>query len=149
MPKWSKESSDKLHTCDTRLIKLFDKVIESIDCKIIYGHRSSSLQFELYKQGRENINGKWIVVDKKRIVTNCDGINTKSMHNYYPSLAIDVIPYPVDWEDMNRFYHYIGFVRGIATMMKINITSGIDWNSNFDLKDQNFFDYPHFQVAEK
>jgi hypothetical protein len=33
-------------------------------------------------------------------------------------------------------------------MMGINIRCGVDWNGNIDLKDQNFYDLPHYEIME-
>ena len=44
------------------------------------------------------------------------------------------------------FYHFADYVRGIAEGMGIKIRWGSDWNGNFDLKDQNFYDLLHFEV---
>ena len=71
-----------------------------------------------------------------------------SKHNKLPSKAVDVAPYPIDWNDPDRFYHFAGYVRGIAEGMGIKIRWGGDWNGNFDLKDQNFYDLPHFELLD-
>lgn len=69
------------------------------------------------------------------------------MHNKTPSLAVDVAPWPIDWNDKNRFYHFAGRVQGIAQMFNIKIRWGGDWDSDNDLKDQNFYDLPHFELV--
>ena len=71
----------------------------------------------------------------------------KSKHNRQPSLAADVIPYPVDWEDSKRFYHFAGFVEGIAAAKGIKIRWGGDWDGDRSFADQNFHDLPHFELG--
>lgn len=71
-----------------------------------------------------------------------------SKHNSQPSKAVDVSPYPINWNNKEGFYHFAGFVRATAQQMGIKIRWGGDWNGNFDLKDQNFFDLPHFEILE-
>jgi len=46
----------------------------------------------------------------------------------------------------DRFYHFAGYVLGVAEILGIKIRWGGDWNGNFDLKDQNYYDLPHFEV---
>ena len=46
----------------------------------------------------------------------------------------------------DRFYHFAGVVRGVAAMMDIDIEWGGDWDSDYVLDDQSFYDFPHFQV---
>ena len=69
-------------------------------------------------------------------------------HNKKPSKAIDVAPYPIDWDDRERMTYFAGYVKGIAMMLGIPIRWGGDWNSNNDLKDNNFDDLPHFELRE-
>jgi hypothetical protein len=61
-------------------------------------------------------------------------------------LAVDVAPYPVDWNDKERFYYFAGFVKGVASSLGISIRWGGDWNSDNNLKNQTFFDLPHFEL---
>ena len=67
-------------------------------------------------------------------------------HNANPSNAVDVVPYPVDWEDTDRMYYFAGFVKGVAAVMGITIRWGGDWNDNTEVKDTNFKDLPHFEL---
>jgi len=69
-----------------------------------------------------------------------------SKHNTYPSLAVDVMPYPIDWRDLYRIYYFVGYARGVANQMGIPIRCGADWDGDFNLKDQNFHDLPHFEL---
>ena len=129
MPKFSKKSRDKLMTCDARLIKLFTQIIQDYDCTILSGHRS---------------------VDEQRILVQNGASKTmNSKHILQPSHAVDVAPYPIKWNDLNRFYHFVGYVRGIAKSLDIKIRCGADWDGDFDLKDQNFNDLVHFELMGK
>lgn len=127
MPNFSDKSRNKLETCHPDLQKLFNEVIKYYDCTIIEGHRSEEDQQELFRQGKSKIQ-------------------FGGMHNKTPSLAVDVAPTPIDWNDKIAFYHFAGFVRGIASQMKINIRWGGDWNGDKNLKNQTFFDLPHFEL---
>ena len=135
MPKYSKTSKEKLMTCVPDLIRLFNEVIKGYDCTIIYGHRDVNEQFELFKKGRKEVNGVWIVENRSEIVTWKDGIKKLSKHNYYPSEAIDVVPYPIDWIDIGRFKEFVEYVRGVANSLDIKIRYGAEWG-----------DYPHYEV---
>lgn len=139
MYKFSKRSRDNLSTASTNLQKLFNEVIKEADCTVICGHRSPEEQFELFKKGRENKNFKWVVVDKSKVVTNIDGRAKKSNHNYLPSKAVDVVPYPLDWNDIAAFKKLGEVVKRKAKELGIKISWGGDWQS---LKD-----YPHFEEA--
>ena len=137
MYKFSKRSRDNLSTASENLQRLFNEVIKEIDCTVICGHRSPEEQFELFKKGRENKNFKWVVVDKSKVVTNIDGRAKKSNHNYLPSRAVDVVPYPLDWNDLNAFKKLGEVVKRKAKELGIKISWGGDW--------QTLKDYPHYE----
>ncbi len=130
MPHYSQASLDKLHTCDERIQRLMREVIKHYDCTIVEGHRSHERQDELYRTGYSKVKAG------------------QSKHNHAPSLTIDVVPYPIDWKDTDRFRYFGGLVKGIATQMGIDLRWGGDWDSDNDFKDQSFIDLPHFELRE-
>lgn len=138
MFKFSKRSKDNLVTADEKLQLLFNEVIKEIDCTVIYGHRTPEEQFELFKKGRTRVDGWWTVTDKSKVVTNLDGTTKKSRHNYYPSKAVDVVPYPLDWNDIDSFKLLASVVKRKALELGIDVEWGGDWKS--------FKDYPHWQI---
>jgi peptidoglycan L-alanyl-D-glutamate endopeptidase CwlK len=120
MAKFSKFSKNNLKGADPRLQKLFNEVIKGYDCRVICSVRGKEEQNRLVKEGKSQL------------------IFPKSKHNKTPSLAVDVIPYPVDWNDIDRFIHFGGYVQGVADTLGIKITWGGNWKS--------FKDYPHYQL---
>ena len=128
MPKFGRASRKRLKTCDEDLVFLFEEVVKYFDCTVLEGHRGKRLQNKYFKEGKSKLQYP-------------DG-----NHNKIPSFAIDVVPYPIDWDDRERMTYFAGFVKGIATMLGIPIRWGGDWNSNNDLKDNNFDDLPHFEL---
>ena len=137
MPSFSKRSRDNLETADVRLQKLFNEVIKEFDCTIISGHRSPEEQFELFKKGRQEIDGVWKKVGAT--VTNLDGTVKRSRHNDYPSRAVDVVPYPIDWNNIKAFEEMGRVVKRKAAELGISVEWGGEW--------PRFRDLPHFQVA--
>lgn len=53
-------------------------------------HRPPEAQFILFKKGREWDGQRWNLVDTGKRVTNMDGYKLVSLHNYWPSRAIDI-----------------------------------------------------------
>lgn len=152
MPKFGNTSKARLATCDKDLQTVFEWVIKYFDCTIIFGERTPEEQFELFKKGREEVNGKWVIKNKSEVVTYKDGYNKKSKHNYSPSQAVDSVPYPIDWSDTRRMDYFAGFVMAIARMLKDKgiidkeIVWGGDWDNDTQTKDETFIDRPHFQI---
>ena len=143
MPYYSSASSVRLRACAEPIPQLFNEVIKEIDCTIVCGLRTTHEQQILYAQGR-TMPGP--------IVTNCDGLIIKSKHqlnNRDECTAVDVVPYPIDWNDRERFILLIGVVKGIASQMGIEIISGLDWDSDYVLNDQSFFDLPHWELPPR
>lgn len=126
--KLSRLSKKHLKEAHEDLQKLFLEVSKHIDIRIIEGHRGKDEQNRLYEAGKSKL--KW----------------PKSKHNQTPSLALDVIPFPVDWNDYRRFYQLVGVVKGIASQMKIDIRCGADWDGDNEFNDQTFHDLPHFEL---
>lgn len=128
MPHFGEASLTKLATCDERLQRLFHEVIRHFDIRIIQGHRGQLEQDGYFDEGKSKL--RWPL----------------SKHNQRPSLAVDVAPYPIDWENTNRFFYLAGLVEGTAEMMGIPIRWGGDWDSDKDFSDQRFNDLPHFEI---
>jgi len=73
------------------------------------------------------------------------------------SEAVDAGPYPFAWpvkgtqdyeKNWWRLYFFAGVVVTKARQLGIKIRFGGDWDSDFDLKDQNFFDAVHFEEVK-
>jgi len=144
MAEFSKKSLEKIEKAHPELQRLFFEVIKHFDCTILHTHRSQSEQFELYKKGRTIINGEWIVTGA--IVTKLDGFEKKSKHNFNPSLAIDVCPYPINFKDRERITLFAGYVLGISKILDMKIVWGGDWNGDTEVKDNKFDDLLHFEL---
>ena len=130
MASFGRRSRSNLATCDQRLQDLFNEVVKYYDCSVTCGHRPEEDQMAAFTEGRSKV--EW----------------PNSLHNTLPSKAVDVSPYPINWEDMERFYMFVGIVRGIAAKMGIKIRCGADWDGDLTVKDQNFHDLPHFELEE-
>ena len=131
MPRFGKRSKERLSSCHPKLKKVFNEVIKTVDCSVLEGHRDKARQNKLYKEGKTKVKYP-------------DG-----RHNRTPSNAVDCVPYPVDWSDRERFTLFAGFVLGIAKSMGINLRWGGDWNQNWDVNDNKFDDFPHFELKDK
>ena len=136
MASFSKQSKDILGTCHFELQLLFNYVIQFYDCTVICGYRTKEAQELAFSRG----------ASKKHY---------PAMHNTKPSVAVDVAPFEktrVDW-DKEQSAHFAGFVMGVASMlykiklMKHQIRSGADWDSDNDINDTAFWDACHFELV--
>ncbi len=127
MFEFSTKSLDRLHTCHVDLIMIMTEAIKGYDFSILSGFRDAQEQNEKVKLGYSQL--KW----------------PKSKHNQQPSEGIDIAPYPIDWDDLNRFYYLAGRIDAIADILLENqiihhtIVWGGDWSK--------FKDYGHFELG--
>ena len=128
MPRFGSRSRKNLDTCHPDLQKVFNEVIKYVDCSVLEGHRGEERQNKLYEEGKTKVR------------------YPKGRHNSDPSNAVDVTPYPVDWDDRERQTLFAGFVLGIAKSMDIELRWGGDWDRDFKVVDNRFDDFPHFEI---
>ena len=129
MPTFSRISRRRLATCHPKLQELCEAVVQAYDCTVLTGHRTELQQREAYRLKRSKV--QW----------------PEGKHNSVPSLAVDLAPHPIDWDDTTRFYHFAGYVQGIAAAKDIPLRWGGDWDRDFDLRDQTFMDLCHFELG--
>lgn len=136
MNKYSEKSRSLLGQCDIDLQVIFNEVIKYFDNSIICGHRGEKEQNSAYYKGLSKL------------------IYPGSKHNKQPSKAVDSVPYPINWNDINRMRYYAGFVVAIASILKSqgkichSIRWGGDWDMDTETNDQRFNDLPHFELIK-
>jgi peptidoglycan L-alanyl-D-glutamate endopeptidase CwlK len=116
MFKFSQKSLDKLQGIDARLVEILNEAIKQVDFVVLEGLRTYERQVELYNQGRSKT------------------LNSKHL----TGKAVDIAPYPIDWNDKLRFEHLATIIKQIAKDKGYKITWGGDWKS--------FKDMPHYQI---
>jgi len=138
MPKFGERSSNNLKSVHADLQIIMNEAVKHFDFTVLEGHRTVERQNELFHQGKSKI----------------DGIKKLGKHNHLPSLAVDVAPYPIDWNDKPRFYYLAGLIKGIASELLAKgeishrVRWGGDWDSDGKFNDQTFIDLPHFELIK-
>ncbi len=134
MPMFSQKSFSRLSSCHIDLQAVFFEVVKTFDCTVLEGYRNETDQRLAYDRGATELQ------------------YPNSMHNKLPSMAVDVQPYPIDWNNTSRMYYFAGYVMGVAQKLKDegkithSLRWGGDWNSNTETKDQAFNDLSHFEI---
>ena len=135
MPTFSELSLRRLNTCDRRLKLIFLEVIKHVDCSVIEGERELERQRVLLAKG----------VTKTLI----------SKHLKRPSKAIDVVPYPLNFElvkkndphELRKYFFLAGFVFAIAAKLSIKLRWGGAWKQRYVLNNyQDFDDLAHYEL---
>lgn len=127
MPQFSKTSKSRLETCHEQIQLVMNEVIKTRDCVIICGARTQEDQQKAFAGGFSKI----------------DGVTKKSMHQIGKdrpkSLAVDVLPYPINWNDAKGHIDFARYVLATAKKLGVNLVWGGDWKT--------FKDRPHFELA--
>ena len=103
------------------MVAVVKKAIEitEVDFTVIEGIRNISRQRELLKAGKSTT------------------LNSRHITGH----AVDMVPWPVDWEDLERFEAMSEAMKTAAEELEIPIVWGGDWKS--------FYDAPHFELDRK
>lgn len=128
--KYSPRSKTRLAELDPRLQLIMRELIKHMDVTITTGHRTKAQQEEKYAQGFSRV--QW----------------PDSAHNKYPAEAVDVEPWPLDYEDVRRYYLMAGMVKAIASQHGVRLRWGGDWDGDNVLTDQRFDDLAHFELED-
>tara|TARA_Y100000361_G_C10966844_1_gene241770 strand:- start:85 stop:465 length:381 start_codon:yes stop_codon:yes gene_type:complete len=126
MYKFGKRSRDRLRGIDSRLVNVLNELIKIMDVTVIEGLRSAERQQELLKKGATKVK----------------------YSKHMEGKAVDIAPYPIDWDDRERFHYMGGMVRGIAKALNLNIRWGGDWDSDGEIKDNRFDDLVHIEIKD-
>lgn len=129
MYKYSQKSKDKLATCHPDIQRVFNEAIKYVDITILEGVRTLETQEEYVRTGKSK------TLQSKHL-EQADGY----------SHAVDFAPFPIDWEDRERFCMVAGFIKGIASQMGVNLRLGSDWGGTFQPNKYSFFDGPHIEL---
>ena len=133
---YSKISNVRLNECHRDLQIVFKHVLRYFDHSIICGHRGEQEQDTAFESGFSKVR------------------YPNSRHNSFPSMAVDAVPYPIDWNDTKRMIYFAGHVMATAKRFKEkglithDIRWGGDWDRDTELKDNVFQDYPHFELRK-
>jgi len=130
MAKFGVISKKRLETCDDRLQKICNDVIKLYDFTVLEGHRDEREQNDLFAQGRSKV--EW----------------PNSKHNSNPSKAVDLAPWPIDWNNRERFFLLAGLMAATAESHGVKIRWGGAWKGLGNTKDQTFWDLPHFEIVD-
>jgi len=122
--KFGKKSLERLSQCDPRLQKLCLALIDKsdFDLTITCGYRGKEEQEDAFAKG------------------NSKAHFGQSKHNFLPSKAVDICPYPIKWDKNDiRWHKMISSAYELARQQGIKIRSG---------KFFAFEDYPHIELMD-
>lgn len=124
--KFSSKSLERLNTCHPDIQRVFHRVMsyQEMDFSILEGQRTDERQYIIFAEGKSQL----------------DGVINKSRHQSTPSEAVDVAPYPINWESLPEFYKLATLIFRACLDECVKLEWGGHWNS--------FKDYPHWQMEK-
>ena len=126
MPRYGKRSRERLKGVNAKLVNVLNELIKIMDVTIIEGLRTEERQKQLLK----------------------DGATKVKYSKHMEGKAVDLAPYPVDWDDRERFHYMGGMIRGIGQQLGVKIRWGGDWDSDGEIKDNSFDDLVHVEIRD-
>lgn len=126
--KLAPSGEERLKQCCSELQTIIKEVLQYRDITILCGYRSNAEQEEMYQKKVSKAHGG------------------QSAHNYKPSFAIDVIPYPIpmkngEWDSNSEEWDKLhDLIFDIANENNIELTWGGDWKS--------IVDKPHYELKD-
>jgi peptidoglycan L-alanyl-D-glutamate endopeptidase CwlK len=129
MPQFSAKSLSKLKECHPLLQRLMTDVIKTVDFSVICGYRGKEEQDLAYESGHSKL--RW----------------PQSKHNSSPSLAVDIVPYPIDWENIASFHMLSDEVKDAWDRIPESERDGFELSWGGDWK--KFRDYPHYELRKR
>jgi len=126
MPKFGKRSKERLKGVNSKLVNVLNQLIKIMDVAIIEGVRSAERQEELLKKGATKVK----------------------YSKHMEGKAVDLAPYPIDWNHRERFHYMGGMIRGIGKQLGVNVRWGGDWDSDGEIKDNSFDDLVHVEIRD-
>ncbi len=100
--------------------------------------RTPERQHELYAQGRTK-PGK--IVTWTKISNHFRNAKTGFGH------AVDLAPFPIDWNDIARFDRLAGLMFRAASIEGVTIRWGADWDRDGKPRERGESDSPHFELV--
>lgn len=124
--KFSRRSEENLKGVHPDLVKVARLALQLTeqDFTVIEGVRTKARQQQLFKQGATKT------------------LNSRHLTGH----AIDIVPYPLDWNDLVAFGKLAKAMFAASKQLKIPIRWGGDWNMNGRSDDEKFYDGPHFEL---
>lgn len=119
--KFGQKSLDKLRTCHDDLQLLCHAILQEMDITVLCGYRNKEDQ------------------DKAVASGNSKTPYPTSKHNKQPSEAVDIAPYPVNFNDIDGFNKMLDIAERCAEKMGIEIRLG---------RTFSFKDYPHLELKK-
>lgn len=150
-----KQSRDRLIGVHPKLVAVVGRAIQLTeqDFMVLEGVRSQHRQWELYAKGRTIAQLRAAGVPAHILARPGEAkVTWTTKSNHRPKAdgfgyAVDLCPYPVDWNDLKKFDAVARAMFEAAEQLSTEIRWGADWDADGKPRERGETDSPHFELA--
>lgn len=147
----SKRSLSRLAGVDDKLVAVVKRAIEisQVDFMVLEGVRSKEQCMINYGKGRtaaqcvaKGVPAQYANPNAAKVTW----LNNPFASKHVTGKAVDLVPYPVDWNDLKKFDAIAQAMLQAAKELGVTIRWGADWNANGKPRERGESDSPHFEI---
>ena len=147
----SQRSLDRLHGVDQKLVAVVKRAIElsPIDFMVLEGIRTREQCMINYGKGRTaaQCSAKGVPAKyAKPSAAKVTWLNNPFASKHVSGKAVDLVPYPVDWNDLKKFDQIAKAMLQAAKELGVPVRWGADWDNDGKPRERGESDSPHFEI---
>ena len=147
----SQKSLDKMNGVDERLQRVVKRAIQLTkqDFMVLEGVRTKEQCMINYGKGRtaaqcvaKGVPAQYANPNAAKVTWLNDPFASK----HVSGKAVDLVPYPVDWNDLKKFDAIAKAMLQAAKELNVPIRWGADWDNDGKPREKGESDSPHFEL---
>ena len=147
----SKLSLSRLEGVNPALVKVVKRAIEITpqDFMVVEGVRSKEQCYINYGKGRtvaqctaKGVPAKYAQPKLAKVTW----LNNPLSSKHVSGKAVDLVPYPVNWNDLTKFDQVAKAMFAAAKELGVSIRWGADWDNDGNYREKGEYDSPHFEL---
>ena len=147
----SKLSLSRLVGLNANLEAVVKRAIEITeqDFMVVEGVRSKEQCFVNYGKGRTaaQCTAKGVPAQyAKPKLAKVTWLNNPLSSKHVSGHAVDLVPYPVDWNDLSKFDKVAKAMYAAAKELGVSIRWGANWDNDGKFREKGEYDSPHFEI---
>lgn len=147
----SKLSLGRLNGVDANLVKVVQRAIEITpqDFMVVEGVRTKEQCYINYGKGRTvaQCTAKGVPAQYAQPkLAKVTWLNNPLSSKHVTGKAVDLVPYPVDWNDLTKFDQVAKAMFAAAEELGVSIRWGADWDNDGNYREKGEYDSPHFEL---
>ena len=149
--QFSQTSLKRLEGVKSPLQKVVKRALElsEVDFTVLEGVRTKERAYINYGKGRNatELAAKGVpTIYARPGVAKVTWLNNPLGSKHMTGDAVDLAPYPIDWNDLKRFDMVADAMFKAAKELSVKIRWGADWDNDGNFRERGETDSPHFEL---